>query len=153
MKKISKEDYNEIRADFNYGVSKGLLPSFKQQVRSKKRREFYQDKAFFLNCYEGTIRRVVKSKNYAEYLRLGRENRGNSTKRKEPTYSATTNWSPTNSSDYVYVDTNSYKSKPKPKKYKTTIVSTKPFIIGQQRFDLANENGELLSYTVEVIND
>ncbi len=131
MKKIDKYSYIRVRKSFNAQVALELLPSLKKQGRSKARRKFYQNWAKELGCYEGTIRRVVKSKNYAEYLRLGRENRGNSTKRRPPELPKY---------DYSFLK----KLEPTPKKYKTTIISTKyipPF--------LPDEG--IISYTVEVL--
>lgn len=135
MKKISREDYDEVKRNFNNHVNTGYLPNLKAQTRSKKRRIFYKNWGRQFGVYEGTIRRVVKSKNYAEYLRLGRENRGTSTKRKT-----------TLPDVYKTFDEIIEKVEPKPKKYKTTIISSKyipPF--------LPDEGIE--SYTVEVLND
>ncbi len=142
MKKIDKYSYIRVRKSFNAQVALELLPSLKKQGRSKARRKFYQNWAKELGCYEGTIRRVVKSKNYAEYLRLGRENRGTSTKRKIVINSST---SPAKLRG-KYFDSVEFNEYVKPKKYKTTIISTKyipPF--------LPDEGIE--SYTVEVLND
>lgn len=149
MKKIDKYSYIRVRKSFNAQVALELLPSLKKQGRSKARRKFYQNWAKELGCYEGTIRRVVKSKNYAEYLRLGRENRGTSTKRKpNKNVENVFNEAYENLTKEVvkswYPEPTPTKSKPK--KYKTTIISTEyipPF--------LPDEGIE--SYTVEVLND
>lgn len=153
MKKITKEDYNEIRFQFSLRVVERRLPSLKQQTRSKKRRQFYKKFGKIYGVYEGTIRRVVKSKNYADYLQKGRDNRGNSTKRKKLVKKIVGGDGMGNYTEWNLNDNNEYIEVAKPKRYKTTIISTKPFLVGQQRFDQANESGEIESYTVEVLND
>lgn len=140
MKKISREDYDEVKRNFNNHVNTGYLPNLKAQTRSKKRRIFYKNWGRQFGVYEGTIRRIVKSKNYAEYLRLGRENRGNSTKRNEPKYT----YASTGTQQYVYVPPVATK----PKKYKTTIISTD---LPDLKLKSIEDDPGIISYTVEVL--
>jgi hypothetical protein len=139
MKKISREDYDEVRRNFNNHVNTGYPPSLKAQTRSKKRRIFYKNWGRQFGVYEGTIRRIVKSKNYAEYLRLGRENRGNSTKRK------------TTLSDVYKTFDEITEKVAKPKKYKTTIIATEAVIPDDWIIKDTIKAGHLISYTVEVL--
>lgn len=159
MKKIAKEDYNSVRYSFRIRVNAGLIPGLKQQGRSKQRRIFYREWARDLNCYEGTIRRIVKSKNYADYLRLGNENSGNSKNR-----SVTNKWLQRYGASMDLIEAKELKrledilpeelkkanqvqaETVRPKRYKTTIISIEePSNISAAL--------EFESYTVEVLND
>lgn len=138
MKKITKNDYWKFKKDFETAVANGALPGRKDQKQSKKRAVYYAKWAKKMNLHIETVRRAARSKNYQEYLRLGRENRGTSTKRKT-TYIG--------SVPSVFT----YQPEPKPKKYKTTIIATEAVIPDDWIIKDTIKAGHLISYTVEVL--